>query len=157
MTYIDRLGRLFNFRDIATLEKTVLVDKKFRIFIRLDFIEHKSPLPVANAMSDQFEMLFNNEKFSDFKITSGEQDCFFVHKNILSIRSPVFNTMMETKMLESKENKVAITDISPRALEEFLRFLYSGKVNDINEIASELLYAANKYDVRTFIYLYNFH
>lgn len=54
---------------------------------------------------------------------------------------------METKMRESKESQVTIEDIDGKALMEFLRFLYCGIVENLDEVACELLYAATKYDV----------
>lgn len=149
--YSRKLGRLFNLKEIPALKGYTkgyaIKDKQFTIVVRLDFVEEESPHSSPVAMNDQFEKLFNNEKFSDFKVTSGDNGNIFVHKNILSIRSPVFATMMETAMVESEENEVTISDISSQALTEFLRFIYCGKVQEIDEIANELLYCANKYDV----------
>lgn len=55
--------------------------------------------------------------------------------------------MMETKMRESEEGKATIDDIGEKALLEFLRFVYCGRIEGINEVAVELLYAASKYDM----------
>jgi BTB/POZ domain/BTB And C-terminal Kelch len=56
--------------------------------------------------------------------------------------------MMETKLKEGEAKKAVIDDINSRALKEFLRFLYCGRVNDIEPIAVELMYAAEKYDIK---------
>lgn len=98
-------------------------------------------------MSEQYEKLFNNVKFSDFTLVTRDNAEIPVHKNILSIRSPVFETMMETSMRESQSGKATIDDIGSHALMEFLRFVYCGRVENIDEVAVELLYAATKYDI----------
>lgn len=56
--------------------------------------------------------------------------------------------MVETKLKEGEEKKALIDDIDSGALKEFLRFLYCGRVKDIDPIAVDLLYAAEKYDLK---------
>lgn len=56
--------------------------------------------------------------------------------------------MMETKLKEGEDKKAVIDDIDSRALKEFLRFLYCGRVCEIESIAVELMYAAEKYDIK---------
>lgn len=103
---------------------------------------------VPKTMSEQFEKLFKNEKFSDFTLVTAEDEEIPVHKNVVSSRSAVFETMMETNMKENKEKRAKIEDISAPAFTEFLRFIYCGKVEEIDEHAVELLYAATKYDIQ---------
>jgi speckle-type POZ protein len=56
--------------------------------------------------------------------------------------------MMETNLKEGEMKKASINDIESRALKELIRFLYCGRVNDIEPIAVELMYAAEKYDIK---------
>jgi speckle-type POZ protein len=135
-------------KEVSGSKKWKLLDnKKLTIVVRLDLIEKTKLPPPVNAMSTQYEKLFNNEKFSDFVLITSDEKQIPVHKNILSIRSPVFETMMETKMLESKEGRAKIDDIDGKALMEFLRFVYCGRVEGIDDVAAELIYAASKYDL----------
>ena len=140
---------MINYKEISSHTKRwkLLDNKKLTIVVRLDLIEKTKIPPPVNTMSVQYEKLFNNEKFSDFTLVTSDEKEIPVHKNILSIRSPVFETMMETKMLENKEGRCLIDDIDGKSLMEFLRFVYCGRVEGIDEVASELIYAASKYDL----------
>lgn len=50
-------------------------------------------------------------------------------------------------MLENEESKCKIDDIEARVMLEFIRFVYCGRVEKIDNIAQGLLYAASKYDI----------
>ena len=93
---------------------------------------------------DDFEQFLNNKKFSDVILTTGDEQ-IHAHKNILAIKSAVFAAMFEHDMAEKDQNVVEIKDISSNVLKEMLRYIYAGKVNDITDIASYLLVAADKY------------
>lgn len=149
LAYRERMGRLTNYRELSKDSRRLklLNGNKFTIVVRLDLVENVSTPSMKNVMAMQYEKLFNNKKFSDFTLVTADKTEIPVHKNIMSIRSPVFETMMETKMRESKENKATIEDIDGKALMELLRFLYSGRVENLDDVACDLLYAATKYDV----------
>ncbi|XP_038116036.1 speckle-type POZ protein [Culex quinquefasciatus] len=57
--------------------------------------------------------------------------------------------MFEHDMQESKENTVKITDIRAEVFQEVLRFIYTGKVQDMDQLARALLIAADKYSLDT--------
>ncbi|KAF8788338.1 speckle-type POZ protein B-like [Argiope bruennichi] len=70
------------------------------------------------------------------------------HKNVLAARSPVFKAMFLCPMKESKENEVIIQDIEVPVLQAMLKYMYTGKVEDLApSLASDLLFAANKYQI----------
>lgn len=146
----SRLCKLFNYRELTSSfrEERYLRGKKLKIIVRLDVMEILAIPPVPKTMCEQFEKLFNNEKFSDFTLVTSDGNVIPVHKSVLSVRSAVFETMMETNMRENSENRAKIADISPPAFLEFLRFIYCGKVEGVDEHAVELLYAATKYDIQ---------
>ena len=50
-------------------------------------------------------------------------------------------------MEENENSSLHITDMSPQALREMLRFLYTDKMQNANLHAKELLMAANKYNI----------
>lgn len=147
-----RLCKLFNYRELSTgyREQRYLVGKKLKIIVFFDIMEVISIPPVPKTLCEQFEKLFNNEKYSDFTLVTDDDQEIPVHKSVLSTRSVVFEAMMETNMRENKEKRAKIEDISAPAFIEFLRFIYCGKVVDtaIDEHAVELLYAATKYDIQ---------
>jgi speckle-type POZ protein len=67
-----------------------------------------------------------------------------MHKAILSARSPVFSAMFEHQMLEGKSNRVQIDEIDPEVLYEALRFIYTGRTNNIDKMADLLLPVADR-------------
>ena len=74
---------------------------------------------------------------------------FGAHKFILAARSPVFAAMFKhSEMKENEKNEVEITDIQPAVLKEMLTFIYTGDTPNIKEMASSLLYAAEKYQLQ---------
>ena len=87
------------------------------------------------------------KQFTDIEFLVGDQ-VFPAHKAIVAARSPVFDTMLTTDMLESKTNKVKIEDIEPAIFQVFLKFLYTGRLGRIAD-NHQLLLVADKYNVET--------
>lgn len=52
--------------------------------------------------------------------------------------------MFEHEMEERKQNRVAITDVEYEVLKEMLRFIYTGKSQNLEKMADDLLAAADK-------------
>lgn len=105
-------------------------------------------IPPANRLGefDDFEQLLENGHYSDLKLVAGGER-FLVHKNILAARSRVFAAMIERGTKERNDNTVEIPDVEPEVMRELLRFVYAGKVNNIQTLACELLVAADKYEL----------
>lgn len=95
---------------------------------------------------NDFEKLLEDEKYSDTKLIVGNKE-FKVHKCILAARSPVFSAMFECNMKEKIENSVEITDVEPDLMKEVLRFIYTGKVNRMENMEKDLFRVADKYDL----------
>ena len=71
------------------------------------------------------------------------------HKCILASGSDVFDTMFSIEMTEKKNNQVDITDIEFDVFQELLRYIYSGKVNDIQRVADDLVVVSEKYGIKS--------
>lgn len=106
-------------------------------------IQPTVPLPDSQLL-DHFAVLLESEKFTDVTIIVGKKE-FLAHKAILAARSPIFAAMFEHEMQESKENRVTIEDVKPRVFQEVLRFIYTGIVKELDQLANELLAVADKY------------
>merc|ERR1719309_515791 len=73
---------------------------------------------------------------------------FKCHKAILSSRSPVFRAMFQHKsMLEQQKNAVDIQDLSAATVERMLKYVYSGRMDMMDDMC-DLLAAADKYDLK---------
>lgn len=51
-------------------------------------------------------------------------------------------------MQEAKSSFVDVVDVDSETLWELLRFIYCKKVENINEVASRLIFAAEKYQIK---------
>lgn len=101
-----------------------------------------------SLLVSHLDELFTKNKFSDVTMIIGKKK-FHAHKAILAVRSPVFAAMFEHDMQESKENTVKIADIRAEVFQEVLRFIYTGKVQAMDQLARALLIAADKYSLDT--------
>ncbi|XP_065203502.1 protein roadkill-like [Planococcus citri] len=97
-------------------------------------------------LSKNLKSAFENRDFTDFTI-SVEGKEYPVHKIILASCSDYFATMFKTGMKESAENRVVITDVDEAVMDEVLRFIYTGKCENIDYLAYDLLAAADKFDI----------
>ncbi|CAO1433815.1 unnamed protein product [Diamesa hyperborea] len=89
----------------------------------------------------------SDSTLSDFTIIVKSKE-FKVHKLVLSVRSPVFNTMFKSNWKEAVHNKVEINDIESNTFEKLLIFIYCGKIpEDLDSYAMDLFVAADKYEV----------
>lgn len=79
-----------------------------------------------------------------FKI---ESHLIKAHKMVLEMRSPTFQKMFNVDMKEHSTLEVAIEDISYECFRAFLEFIYSDDCSQLETLAEELLYAAEKYEV----------
>lgn len=92
------------------------------------------------------ELLLSGSQ-SDLKICVKGME-FSAHKLILSARSSVFRSMLETNMTEKTSGVVNITDCDADCFKDFLLFLYSGRLDVVSSSnALGLHYIADKYNV----------
>ena len=111
--------------------------------VQVDYVDIKVP---DCSLSDDFGHLFEDKQFSDVILSVAGYE-FKVHKAILSVRSPVFAAMFKHDMKERNTGIVKIDDVSQDVMEEVLRFVYTGKVLNIDKMADDLLTAADKYQL----------
>lgn len=143
-------------RFIRNVDNNILKDNKFTILCEIYVGEdttvenHRKFERRRNSYRlrefDRFEKVLKKEEFSDVTIRA-EGKSFYLHKCILTSCSDVFDAMFRNNMMEKKQNLVEIDDISSEVLEKFFQFIYTGKVNEIEQTICELLTAAEKYHV----------
>lgn len=102
--------------------------------------------PVSRLSLD-ISSIFESSKFSDC-IVACEGREFRCHKNILASRSTVFDAMFTHDMEENRKSKVDIVDLDGDTVHDMVRYIYSGKVAELEGKATGLLSAAEKYDLR---------
>ncbi|XP_014232896.1 speckle-type POZ protein-like [Trichogramma pretiosum] len=91
--------------------------------------------------------LYNNSYFSDVQLFVGDKS-YYAHKAILANCSQVFATMFKIDMKEKKDNIVKIDDLNAETVECMLQFVYTGKVNTLDDnVVFSLLMASDKYQM----------
>ncbi|XP_065226729.1 speckle-type POZ protein-like [Planococcus citri] len=105
----------------------------------------------AFSVCEDFENLLADKQFSDVIIKVQDKE-YPVYKGILAARSAYFRAMFRENndMIENTTNVVDLSKskIRPEVFEELLRFIYSGKVNNLDTLAYELLPAADMYQLK---------
>eukprot|EP00096_Caligus_rogercresseyi_P004875 TRINITY_DN1947_c0_g1_i1.p1 TRINITY_DN1947_c0_g1~~TRINITY_DN1947_c0_g1_i1.p1 ORF type:complete len:379 (+),score=136.90 TRINITY_DN1947_c0_g1_i1:159-1295(+) len=95
-------------------------------------------------LSEDFNTLFESSQFADVTLACQGRE-FKCHKALLTARSQVFAAMFEHDMEESKQNRVEVKDVDPDVMADMLRFIYTGRANNLENMAADLLAAADKY------------
>ena len=101
----------------------------------------------AGQLDQDLENVFNNKELSDFQIQCRERT-FDCHQVILSARSSVFRAMFQAEMQEKKTRKLDLSHFDLDVLEQMLLFIYTGKISKLEELAGELLAAADQYHLQ---------
>jgi hypothetical protein len=137
------------FRKIFFNGNSFFKSKKDITYTIMLWFRHEPDLQRLGSMKFQKlnETLFlNKESSGDLKIIC-EERTFDCHKLVLSCQSEVFRKMFERRMVEDKTGKVNIDDVKPEVMESMLFFIYHDEIEDKMKINSELLLAADKYNI----------
>ncbi|XP_065225127.1 speckle-type POZ protein B-like [Planococcus citri] len=100
-------------------------------------------------LSQIWESMLENSKFADVVFTTNGSE-YPAHKAVLAVRSPVFAAMFQEKEQKHGKNKnigIKVTHMSEEVLRAMLRYIYTGKCENLSELADELFIAAVKYDL----------
>ena len=85
-------------------------------------------------------------KYTDLVLEVGNST-FHCHKFMLARKSDVFDAMFSHDFSEKHNNKVVIEDLEAEAVLEMLRFIYLGKVLQMERVNKSVLFAADKYNI----------
>jgi hypothetical protein len=124
-------------------EKGLKSVKELKDLIDLSCSPHRNN--PQGTTTNEFKKLWELRQFSDFKIVVGTKEVS-VHKCVLAAQSPVFASMLENDEQVKATNKLEIKDCNEEAVEEFLRGLYTGEIeNEENNL--DLFSLACTFDV----------
>ncbi|GBO00412.1 TD and POZ domain-containing protein 4 [Araneus ventricosus] len=108
------------------------------------------PAGAKSALAD-IKSLYKDQILTDVQLKTLTKT-FPVHKFILCARSPVFRAMLTTDMKEKNLNCIQVDDLDDSTIEQFLFFLYTDVLENLQwESAMKLYYAADKYQVQHLI------
>ncbi|OXU22844.1 hypothetical protein TSAR_012836 [Trichomalopsis sarcophagae] len=105
-----------------------------------DFISHRNKS--EERFSDHLKQFLMNPKLSDVKLEAIGGQLYPAHSIVLASRSSVFEQLI---FANDVANKVIQTNITPDLMPEFLRFLYTGRVEKFDENAEALLSISHAY------------
>ena len=114
--------------------------------IKTDMISRK--LSNVQELTDPEIIHDQNNESNNLKIICGQKE-FFVSKDILSVNSSVFQRMFSNDINEKKRSLLRISDrdITEEVMDIFLRFLYFGNCDELEEFKEQLIYVSDKYEV----------
>ncbi|KAL7043699.1 hypothetical protein ACKWTF_001629 [Chironomus riparius] len=99
------------------------------------------------TICSNFKELYYSGDFSDFTIICADGVRFPVHRCIMFAYSPVFKAMLQTNMIESKNNVMEVNDIDGHDMNGILHFMYTQEIENISENLQGLMYGAEKYQL----------
>ena len=99
---------------------------------------------LENQHSDHLMPLLESGNYSD-AILVMQSLRFPVHKAILAARSPVFAALFVNN---EKDPVVEVIDVDRDIIWEALRYIYTGRVQNLESIAKELLRVASVYEIQ---------
>ncbi|XP_065222340.1 speckle-type POZ protein-like [Planococcus citri] len=102
---------------------------------------------ITSTSTENFESMLENPKLADviFAINGSK---YPAHSKILAARSPVLATMLYRKYVKSeklKKIRINVTHMNEEVLRAMLRYIYTGKCENLSKLADQLLVAAVKY------------
>ncbi|XP_065206797.1 speckle-type POZ protein-like [Planococcus citri] len=145
--------------ELLNNEIKLLPQNTLTILCEVNFVKHESKIdfPEQYCFTDsetddvnpltEFEKLYTKEDYSDITIYVNGKP-YPAHRTILAARSPVFAAMLKHNTKENQLSRIDVKDIDEQVFLEALRFIYTGKVQDLEILAFELLPVADKYDLK---------
>uniref|UniRef100_A0A7E4VP90 BTB domain-containing protein n=1 Tax=Panagrellus redivivus TaxID=6233 RepID=A0A7E4VP90_PANRE len=133
---------------VCTIEQitnsNIIVDNELKVMCEMTFTKpHVAVVPLAKKVETAVPMhalvKFNEP---DFTVVVDDKE-IMVHRNFISLISPVFRAMLEHDTIESKSNHVAILGFSFEVVKDVLDLCYGHrlKANTIDEIMQDLVFA----------------
>ena len=108
--------------------------------------EDTSEINRLRKLSENFSNLLLDENTSDFLILCGDDE-FRVHRNILKSRSSYFNGLLSNNFAENKTGRIVIKNMDSNTVKSLIEYMYSGRLKDLESNCTQLLKAANMYDL----------
>lgn len=113
----------------------------------VDMLELSEKSIHLDALSRDLSNLLHDDGHYNVDITVGEQT-FKAHRNILSARSNFFKVLLQSDMIESKTGVIHLHDMDALVFQEFLVYLYSGRLPEFTVDTAKLFYeTGDKYIV----------
>lgn len=109
------------------------------------------PLRISVCKS-AYEHMFNSDKFSDIVFVLPSNIQLRAHKLVLAVHSEFLSTMFQSSMIESGAKSINIDEEDAKSFEVMIKFMYTGKIECLEEQLLDLLILSNKVWLETILY-----
>ena len=104
------------------------------------------PCTPAHDLHRILEDARHKDLYTDVTIvTEGKE--FKAHKVVLATQSPFFETRLEKRWTEEAGSQIDMQDVPAETMDMILTYMYTGKVENIEKMACELLPKAEEYQL----------
>jgi len=105
-----------------------------------------SPQYHQNQLVQDLDSALLSKNHSDVTVECDGKE-FHCHQVILTTRSPVFQTMLESSKKEKEKRTVEVNDMNFEVLEDLLKYIYTGHAPNVDDHVEELFAAAERYQL----------
>jgi len=102
------------------------------------------------GLSKDFDSILNDSSSSDLTLICPDGE-IQVHRLILSGRSPVFNSLLKSDMLEKTSGVVKIEEFNIDVVRAMVLYIYTAKIEDTFDDIVTLMKIGNKYLIQTLV------
>lgn len=95
----------------------------------------------------RIKAMYQDDTFKDVQFAVGQQS-IMAHKNYLASCSKVFHSMFVHDTKEKQDGVVEIKDFNADVFENFIKYLYTFEIENMDGMAEELMLLADKYDIQ---------
>jgi len=142
------------FGRLVTINADMLYDEEGSFIVEVNLVVEMKPKEaedpsgkVSTLYGEEIKSILNDEKNSDVIVAAEDRE-FKCHKAILSARSVVFKNTFAHNTVESATNTIVIKESPAQAVEDMLKYIYSGDVpDDSKSLTTELLHIAQMYQL----------
>lgn len=138
-------SKLFSWIELFNPVDRFITDGKITFICELMISQHEPGKKKKSRLG--FETLFDDDFLADFELATNDKKVLKAHKVVLALRSRVFHAMLKNDTKEVKTGVVEIPDFDSKVMTEILRIIYTNKVDGLKEIAQDLIFAAEKYEL----------
>lgn len=90
--------------------------------------------------------LYLDDSFKDVKFVIGDHK-IMAHRSVFGFHSEVFRSMLTLDTKENDTRVIEIKDTNAIAFEAFIKYLYTGEIDNMEQVANDLMVLADKYDI----------
>jgi len=124
-----------------------------KVAVQITVVHRDCKMSYHSIMYDLQRKYDNIAQSGNIQIITRDNEIVAVHKDILTLRSPVFKAMFDSNMTESSSNQIQIPDFDAITTRRMVEFLYKDTFTDIDGTSYEdfvsLLAIANKYQINS--------